>query len=54
MEQPDAQSLLQLLDRMGDGGARHLQVVGSLGKAAQFDDAGQQAHGSEPVHRRAP
>ncbi len=50
LQQPDIQPRLQLLDRVGDGGTRQLQVIGRGGEAAQLDNPGEQAHGIQAVH----
>lgn len=50
VQQLHPQMGLQLLDQNGHRRRRHLQTVGSLGKAAQLDDTGKDAHGVETIH----
>jgi hypothetical protein len=50
LQQLGAQARFQPLDRMGDGGARQVEVVRGGGEAAQLDDARIQAHGFDAIH----
>jgi hypothetical protein len=49
LQQPHAQPRLQLLDGLGGGRARQVQVQRRLGEAAPLHDADEQAHRVEPV-----
>ena len=42
--------VLQLLDHLGHGGARHIQVMRRLREAAPLHHPGEQPHRVEPVH----
>jgi hypothetical protein len=50
VQQANAEPLLQLLDRVGDGGAGKLKVVGGLREALELDDPDEHPHGIEAVH----
>ena len=49
-QQAHAQPLLQPFQRVADRGARQLQALGRPAEAAQFDDAGKNAHGLNLIH----
>lgn len=49
-QQAHAQPLLQPFQRVADRGARQLQALGRPTEAAQFDDAGKNAHGLNLIH----
>ena len=50
LQQPDLQPGFELFDGVGHGGARQVQILRRLGKAALFYHAGEQAHGVDSVH----
>jgi hypothetical protein len=50
LQEADAEARLQLLDAVGRRRARQPEVLGGERKAAPFHDAGEQAHGVDPVH----
>ena len=50
LEEADAEPCLQLLHRIGDGGAGEPQVLRREGEAAPLDDPGEDPHGVKTVH----